>query len=115
MATLCACARATSSQRTCQLLDGTLRVDQSVLTGKSDEVDNKTDEAVCAGSTVRDGEATGVVAKTGAQTSFGRTTQLVEGAHSKLHVDEVTARVVIWLLVIVGSLATLTLVTALAQ
>ncbi len=98
-----------------QLLDGTLRVDQSALTGESSEVAKKKDDALYAGSTVRDGEATGVVVKTGAQTYFGRTTELVEGAHPKLHVEEVTSRIVRWLLLIVGSLATLTLVTALVQ
>jgi plasma-membrane proton-efflux P-type ATPase len=98
-----------------QLLDGTLRVDQSALTGESSEVDKKTDGALYAGSTVRDGEATGVVVKTGAATYFGRTTQLVEGAHPKLHVEEVTSRIVRWLLLIVGSLAAVTLVVALAQ
>jgi plasma-membrane proton-efflux P-type ATPase len=98
-----------------QLFDGTLRVDQSALTGESSEVDKKTDGALYAGSTVRDGEATGVVVKTGAQTYFGRTTQLVEGAHPKLHIEEVTSRIVRWLLVIVGSLAAMTLAVALIQ
>jgi plasma-membrane proton-efflux P-type ATPase len=98
-----------------QIFDGALRVDQSALTGESKEVDKKTDEAVYAGSTARSGEATGVVLATGAGTYFGRTTQLVEGAHPKLHVEEVTSRIVRWLLMIVGSLAAVTLVTALVQ
>ncbi len=95
-----------------QLFDGTLHVDQSALTGESNEVDKKTDDEVYAGSTVRDGEATGVVVATGARTYFGRTTQLVEGAHPKLHVEAMISRVVRWLLVIVGSLSAVTLVTA---
>jgi plasma-membrane proton-efflux P-type ATPase len=98
-----------------QLLDGALRIDQSTLTGESSEVDKKVDEAVYAGSTVRSGESTGVVVATGVRTYFGRTTQLVQGAHPKLHVEEVTSRIVRWLLIIVGSLAALTFVTALAQ
>ena len=64
---------------------------------------------------MRDGEATGVVVATGAGTYFGRTTQLVESAHPKLHVEEVTSRVVRWLLVIVGALVAVTFVTALAK
>jgi H+-transporting ATPase len=98
-----------------QVFDGTLRIDQSALTGESNEVDKKTDGAVYAGSTVRSGEATGVVVATGARTYFGRTTQLVEGAHPKLHVEEVTSRIVRWLLMIVGSLSAVTFVTALVQ
>jgi H+-transporting ATPase len=93
-----------------QLFDGNLRVDQSALTGESNDVDKEPDKVLYAGSIVRDGEATGVVVKTGAQTYFGRATQLVEKAHPKLHVEEVTSRVVRWLLVIVGSLAAVTVV-----
>jgi magnesium-transporting ATPase (P-type) len=77
------------------------------------EVDKKTDGTVYAGSTVRSGEATGVVGATGARTYFARTTQLVEGAHPKLHVEQVTSRIVRWLLMIVGSLSAVTFVTAL--
>ena len=98
-----------------QLLEGALRVDQSALTGESREVDKGTDDALYTGSTVRDGEATGVVVATGAGTYFGRTTQLVESARPKLHVEEVTSRVVRWLLVIVGALVAVTFVTALAR
>jgi H+-transporting ATPase len=98
-----------------QLFDGGLRIDQSALTGESNEVDKKTDDAVYAGSTVRSGEATGVVVATGARTYFGRTTQLVEGAHPKLHVVEVRSRIVMWLLMIVGTLSAVTFVTALVQ
>ncbi len=98
-----------------QVCDGALRIDQSALTGESAEVDKTTDGAVYAGSTVHDGEATGVVVATGARTYFGRTTQLVEGAHPKLHVEEVTSRIVRWLLLIVGTLVVVTLMTALVQ
>ena len=98
-----------------QLFDGALRIDQSALTGESREVEKTTDDVLYAGSTVRDGEATGVVVATGAQTYFGRTTELVEGAHPKLHVEEVTSRVVRWLLLIVGILVAVTFVAALAD
>ena len=98
-----------------QLCNGELRIDQSALTGESQQVDKSTDGAVYAGSTVRDGEALGVVIATGARTYFGRTTELVESAHPKLHVEEVTSRIVKWLLLIVGSLVVVTFVTALVQ
>ncbi len=98
-----------------KILDGALRIDQSALTGESREVPKIAGEPLHAGSTVREGEATGVVVATGARTYFGRTTELVEGAHPKLHVQEVISRVVRWLLIIVGSLSAVTLITALVQ
>jgi H+-transporting ATPase len=98
-----------------QLFDGALHIDQSALTGESNAVDKKTGEGVYAGSIVGDGEASGVVTATGARTYFGRTTQLVEGARPKLHVEEVISRIVTWLLVIVGSLSALTFAVALAR
>jgi H+-transporting ATPase len=98
-----------------RLREGALRVDQSALTGESREVGKATREALYSGSTVSDGEATGVVVATGARTYFGRTTQLVIGAHPKLHVEEVISRIVRWLLIIVGSLAAVTLGTAIFE
>ena len=95
-----------------QLFDGALRIDQSALTGESLEVDKTVNQALYAGSNVRDGEATGIVVATGARTYFGRTTQLVLGAHPKLHVEEVISRVVRWLLVIVAGMAAVTFLTA---
>jgi H+-transporting ATPase len=98
-----------------KLFDGPLRIDQSALTGESTDVDKKPDQTLYAGSTVRDGEATGVVVATGTRTYFGRTTQLVESAHPRLHVEEVTSRIVKWLLMIVGTLSAITFVTALLE
>ncbi len=98
-----------------QLFDGALRVDESTLTGESSEIDKTVDQAVHAGSTVRSGEATGAVIATGVRTQFGRTTQLVDDARPKLHVDEVISRVVRWLLVIVGVLVAVTVAAALVQ
>ncbi len=98
-----------------RLCDGALRIDQSALTGESREIDKTADGTLYAGATVRDGEATGVVVATGARTYFGRTTELVVGAHPKLHVEEVISRVVKWLLVVVGVLVGVTFVTALVH
>jgi H+-transporting ATPase len=85
-----------------RLLDGEIQVDQSTLTGESQAVARKTGDVVYSGSTVRQGEATAVVTATGATTYFGRTTVLVESARPQLHVETVVARIVRWLLVIVG-------------
>ncbi len=87
-----------------KLLAGSLRVDQSALTGESRDVDKKSGEVLSSGSILRQGEGTGVVMLTGANTYFGRTTQLVQEARPKLHIETVVAKVVRWLFVIVGSL-----------
>jgi len=87
-----------------KLLDGTLSVDQSVLTGESQEVDKAPGDALSLGSIVRRGEGNGVVMLTGAQTYFGRTTELVQAARPKLHIEAVVTRVVRWLFAIVGTL-----------
>lgn len=92
-----------------QVLDGVLQVDQSVLTGESGEVDKAVDGTLYSGSTVRVGEATGVVVATGIRTYFGRTAQLVESARPRLHVEDVVAHIVKWLFLIVGVLVALTL------
>ncbi|MGE5318811.1 MAG: plasma-membrane proton-efflux P-type ATPase [Hyphomicrobiaceae bacterium] len=87
-----------------KLLTGTLSVDQSALTGESKDVDKAAGDVLSSGSVVRRGEGNGVVLLTGAHTYFGRTTELVQQARPKLHIEAVVARVVRWLFVIVGAL-----------
>src|ERR1039457_6743990 len=45
---------------------------------------------------------------TGAKTYFGRTTELVQQARPKLHIEAVVAKVVRWLFVIVGGYSVVT-------
>jgi H+-transporting ATPase len=92
------------------VLDGELRIDQAALTGESRELEKGRDDALYSGSIVRRGEATAVVTATGTSTYLGRTTHLVESARPKLHVEEVTARLVRWLFVIVGVLVAVALI-----
>jgi len=87
-----------------KLLAGALTVDQSALTGESKDADIGVSEVVSSGSVVRRGEGSGVVLLTGAKTYFGRTTELVQHAEPKLHIEAVVSKVVRWLFVIVGSL-----------
>ena len=87
-----------------KLLTGALAVDQSALTGESKEADKAIGDALSSGSVVRRGEGNGVVMLTGAKTYFGRTTELVQEARPKLHIEAVVSRVVRWLFVIVGAL-----------
>jgi plasma-membrane proton-efflux P-type ATPase len=87
-----------------KLLTGALSIDQSALTGESKDADKKPGEVLSSGSVVRRGEGNGVVLLTGAKTYFGRTTQLVQEARPKLHIEAVVAKLVRWLFVIVGAL-----------
>jgi plasma-membrane proton-efflux P-type ATPase len=98
-----------------KLLAGALRVDQSALTGESQDVDKAPGGVLSSGSIVRRGEGNGVVMLTGAQTYFGRTTELVQQARPKLHIEAVVAKVVRWLFVIVGTLLAMVLVLSLIR
>jgi plasma-membrane proton-efflux P-type ATPase len=98
-----------------RLLDGTLSVDQSALTGESLDVDKAAGELLSAGSLVRRGEGSGVVVLTGAHTYFGRTTVLVREARPKLHIEAVVAKVVRALFVIVGALLAVVMGLSLAR
>ena len=52
---------------------------------------------------------------TGAKTYFGRTTELVQEARPKLHIEAVVAKVVRWLFVIVGAVLGLVIVLSLVR
>ena len=98
-----------------KLFAGELNVDQSALTGESQDVDKVLGEVVSSGSVVRHGEGNGVVILTGAKTYFGCTTELVQQARPKLHIEAVVAKVVRWLFVIVGALLSLVIVISLIR
>jgi H+-transporting ATPase len=87
-----------------------LGVDQSALTGESMVVEKREDEMLFSGAIVKRGETNAVVVATGASTLFGKTTELLQTARPKLHMEEVTSNVVRWLLVTVGALIALVLV-----
>src|SRR5579863_5585461 len=98
-----------------KLLTGSMGVDQSALTGESRDADKAPGELLSSGSVVRRGEGNGVVLLTGAKTFFGRTTQLVQIARPKLHIEAVVSKVVRWLFVIVGALLTVVVILSLVR
>ena len=98
-----------------KVLHGALTVDQSALTGESKDADKGPGETLASGSVVRRGEGDGVVLLTGAKTYFGRTTQLVQEARPKLHIEAVVAKVVRWLFVVVGALLGVVIVLSLIR
>jgi H+-transporting ATPase len=98
-----------------RLLTGTVSVDQSALTGESKDADKACGDVLSSGSVVRRGECNGVVILTGTKTYFGRTTELVQTARPKLHIDAVVAKIVRWLFVVVGVLLAVVVVMSLTR
>ena len=84
-----------------KIMDGSLGLDQSVLTGESGIVDKLSKEIAFSGSAVKRGEATGLVDATGTKTYFGKTISLLELAKPKLHMEEVTVKIARQLAIIV--------------
>jgi H+-transporting ATPase len=98
-----------------KLLMGALSVDQSALTGESKDADKAPGDVLSSGSVACRGEGNGVVMLTGAKTYFGRTTELVQEARPKLHIEAVVAKLVRWLFVIVGALLGVVVVLSLIR
>jgi plasma-membrane proton-efflux P-type ATPase len=98
-----------------KLLTGAVTVDQSALTGESKDVDRAIGDVLSSGAIVRSGEGNSVVMLTGAKTYFGRTTELVQEATPKLHIEAVVSKVVRWLFTIVGALLGIVLVLSLIR
>ena len=68
------------------LLEGDyLSIDQSALTGESLPVDKRIGDLIYSSSIAKQGEMTGVVTSTGANTYFGKTAKLVSTAKSVSH------------------------------
>lgn len=85
-------------------IDSEVTVDQSAVTGESMPAEKKTGDMIYSGSIVQRGEATCVVISTGVHTYFGKTTQLVQLAKPKLHMEKVITGLMKWLLFLVISL-----------
>ena len=64
-----------------RLIDGSVLLDQSMLTGESVPIESGAGFETYAGALVRRGEAVAQVIATGARTKFGRTAELVRTAH----------------------------------
>ena len=98
-----------------KLLTGTLSIDESALTGESKDAEKAPGESLSSGSVVRRGEGNGVVMLIGAKTGLGRTTELVQEARPKLHIDVVVAKIVRWLFLVVGALLGMVVVMSLVR
>jgi H+-transporting ATPase len=70
-----------------------IEVDQSALTGESLPATRKAGEAVFSGSVVRRGDIEALVYGTGTKTYFGKTAQLVQGAHTVSHFQKAVIKI----------------------
>jgi H+-transporting ATPase len=77
-----------------KLLEGTVLLDQSMLTGESVPSEAGPGMQTYAGALVRRGEATAIVTAIGARTKFGRTAELVRTAHVESTQQKTVVRVV---------------------
>ncbi len=88
-----------------RLLDGgEVSVDQAALTGESLPASKKPGDAVFSGSIIRRGEIGALVYATGAKTYFGKTTRLVETAHTVSHFQKAVLRIGNYLIVLAVAL-----------
>ncbi len=77
-----------------KLTEGSVLLDQSMLTGESVPIEAGSGFQTYAGALVRRGEATAIVTATGAHTKFGHTAELVRTAHVESTQQKTVVRVV---------------------
>jgi H+-transporting ATPase len=77
-----------------RLTEGSVLLDQSMLTGESVPIEAGAGFETYAGALVRRGEAVAEVTATGARTKFGRTAELVRSAHVESSQQKAVLRVV---------------------
>ncbi|MGB8472704.1 MAG: plasma-membrane proton-efflux P-type ATPase [Candidatus Acidiferrum sp.] len=90
-----------------------VQVDQSALTGESLPTTRKPGEAVFSGSVIKRGEADAMVYATGEKTYFGKTAQLVQGAHTVSHFQRAVLKIGDYLIVLAVALVAVIVTVAL--
>lgn len=99
-----------------RLLEGDpVEVDQSALTGESLPVERKPADAVFSGSIIRQGEIEALVYATGASTYFGKTTELVQEAHTVSHFQKAVLKIGNYLIILAAVLVTIIIIVAILR
>jgi H+-transporting ATPase len=97
------------------LVEGSILLDQSTLTGESIPVEGGPGLRTYAGALVRRGAATAIVTATGTRTKFGHTAELVRTAHVESTQEKTVMRVVRNLAIFNGALIILLVTYAFAR
>lgn len=82
------------------IIEGSVIVDESALTGESIPVEKIVSDSVYAGTMVVRGEAIVRITATGVRTRFGKTVELIQVAKPRLIIEEITNSITKWLLLI---------------
>jgi H+-transporting ATPase len=90
-----------------------VQVDQSALTGESLPAEHKPGDAVFSGSIIRQGEIDAMVYATGTNTYFGKTAQLVQGAHTVSHFQRAVLKIGDYLIILAVVLVAVIIAAAL--
>ncbi|MBS0286658.1 MAG: HAD-IC family P-type ATPase [Proteobacteria bacterium] len=98
-----------------EVSQGEISVDQSAITGESLDIRKPRGALIYSGSLVTKGECLCTVKTIGAQTFYGKTITLVQTAHRKHHVDDIVAKLVRWLFVILTISVSILLIASFFQ
>lgn len=98
-----------------EIIDGTVGVDESVLTGESREVIKEKGETLFSASTINRGEAIASVTAIGIKSSYGKTAELVRTAEAPGRLQTLLFNIVRYLAYLDVILAVILVVTALIQ
>ncbi|MCD7935990.1 MAG: plasma-membrane proton-efflux P-type ATPase [Tannerellaceae bacterium] len=98
-----------------KLIEGSITVDQSSLTGESGGIKKNKGDDLYSGSVIIEGETTAKVGATGIHTYYGKTIDLLKTASPKSHVDEVIANVIKWLSWVIGGMLLLAIIISLVK
>jgi len=92
-----------------------VQVDQSALTGESLPAERKAGDAVFSGSIVRQGEGGALIYATGDKTYFGKTAQLVQGAHTVSHFQRAVLKIGNYLIILAVALVAVIITFAIVR
>ncbi len=99
-----------------KLVDGAyLQIDESALTGESLPVEKHSGDVAFSSSIVRQGEMNALVVTTGMKTFYGRTTRLVEEAHTKSHFQGAVVKIGDYLIALAIAMVTATSIVGLLR